>query len=154
MLHCVLGRFTGIIEEGRPLFLPCNPPMPGAFVSVHFEGPPGVSLSICEAFVYTDQALPIERCPTFRDQVSQSLGSIHRENQNPIFTEAREHRYLQRQVLHLLRRAAAAVQRGGAVLSGARRQPSGREQPRPAGLLVLGALAQAPRGRQRTGEQQ
>ena len=74
MLHCVLGRFTGIIEEGRPLFLPCNPPMPGAFVSVHFEGPPGVSLSICEAFVYTDQALPIERCPTFRDQVSQSVG--------------------------------------------------------------------------------
>ena len=28
-------------------------------MSVHFEGPPGVSLSICEAFVYTDQALPI-----------------------------------------------------------------------------------------------
>ena len=22
-------RFTGILEEGRPLFLPCNPPMPG-----------------------------------------------------------------------------------------------------------------------------
>ena len=87
----ICNRFTGIIEEGRPLFLPCNPPMPGivmttpcatlvtqtsltvliyagAFVSVHFEGPPGVSLSICEAFVYTDQALPIERCPTFRDQ--------------------------------------------------------------------------------------
>jgi hypothetical protein len=61
-----MRRFTGVIEEGRPLFLPCNPPMPGAFVSVHFEGPPGVSLSICEAFVYTDQALPIERCPTFR----------------------------------------------------------------------------------------
>ena len=90
----ICNRFTGILEEGRPLFLPCNPPMPGlscdhdhddlichhsgvrfltrsscvsgAFVSVHFEGPPGVSLSICEAFVYTDQALPIERCPTFR----------------------------------------------------------------------------------------
>ena len=61
-----LYRFTGVVEEGRPLFLPCKPPMPGAFVSVHFEGPPGVSLSICEAFVYTDQALPIERCPTFR----------------------------------------------------------------------------------------
>merc|ERR1712198_727724 len=45
----ICNRFTGIIEEGRPLFLPCNPPMPGAFVSIHFEGPPGVSLSICEA---------------------------------------------------------------------------------------------------------
>ena len=55
----ICNRFTGVIEEGRPLFLPCNPPMPGAFVSIHFEGPPGVSLSICEAFVYTDQALPI-----------------------------------------------------------------------------------------------
>ena len=29
--------------------------MPGAFVSVHLEGPPGNSLSICETFVYTDQ---------------------------------------------------------------------------------------------------
>ena len=66
ILFYFVFRFTGAIEEGRPLFLPCNPPMPGAFVSVHFEGPPGVSLSICEAFVYTDQALPIERCPTFR----------------------------------------------------------------------------------------
>ncbi|KAF2350729.1 C-type lectin-like [Trinorchestia longiramus] len=46
--------------------------MPGAFVSVHFEGPSGVQLSICEAFVYTDQALPIERCPSFR---GQPLGS-------------------------------------------------------------------------------
>ena len=33
----VCNRFTGSLEEGRPLFLPCNPPMPGAFVSVHFE---------------------------------------------------------------------------------------------------------------------
>jgi hypothetical protein len=29
--------------------------MPGAFVSIHFESPAGVSLSICETFVYTDQ---------------------------------------------------------------------------------------------------
>lgn len=42
--------------------------MPGAFVSVHLEGPGPSALSICEAFVYTDQALPIERCPVFRDQ--------------------------------------------------------------------------------------
>ena len=34
----ICNRFTGVIEEGRPLFLPCNPPMPGAFVSIHFEG--------------------------------------------------------------------------------------------------------------------
>ena len=46
---------AGFLEEGRPLFLPCNPPMPGAFISVHLEGPPGQMLSICEAFVYTDQ---------------------------------------------------------------------------------------------------
>ena len=51
----ICNRFTGFIEEGRPLFLPCNPPMAGAFVSVHLEGPGGNSLSICEAFVYTDQ---------------------------------------------------------------------------------------------------
>lgn len=51
----ICNRFTGFIEEGRPLFLPCNPPMAGAFVSVHLEAPAGNSLSICEAFVYTDQ---------------------------------------------------------------------------------------------------
>jgi len=73
----ICNRFTGLIEEGRPLFLPCNPPMPGAFVSVHFESPPGVSLSICEAFVYTDQALPIERCPTFRDQKPGSTATYN-----------------------------------------------------------------------------
>lgn len=73
----ICNRFTGVVEEGRPLFLPCNPPMPGAFVSVHFEGPPGVSLSICEAFVYTDQALPIERCPTFRDQPPGSTATYN-----------------------------------------------------------------------------
>jgi hypothetical protein len=64
----ICNRFTGQIEEGQPLFLPCNPPMPGAFVSVHLEVKTPSPLSICEAFVYTDQALPIERCPVFRDQ--------------------------------------------------------------------------------------
>lgn len=64
----ICNRFTGILEEGQPLFLPCNPPMPGAFVSVHLEVNAPSPLSICEAFVYTDQALPIERCPVFRDQ--------------------------------------------------------------------------------------
>ena len=54
-VNAICNRFTGFIEEGRPLFLPCNPPMPGAFVSVHLEGSPGNPLSICEAFVYTDQ---------------------------------------------------------------------------------------------------
>ncbi|XP_040066636.1 uncharacterized protein LOC115308197 [Ixodes scapularis] len=62
----VCNRFTGPLEEGRPLFLPCATPMPGAFVSVHLQGQG--PLSICEVFVYTDQALPVERCPSFRDQ--------------------------------------------------------------------------------------
>lgn len=62
----ICNRFTGVLEEGQPLFLPCNPPMPGAFVSVHLEVSTPSPLSICEAFVYTDQALPIERCPVFR----------------------------------------------------------------------------------------
>ncbi|KAF7263969.1 hypothetical protein GWI33_000807 [Rhynchophorus ferrugineus] len=64
----ICNRFVGFLEEGQPLFLPCNPPMPGAFVSVHLEVTSPTQLSICEAFVYTDQALPIERCPQFRDQ--------------------------------------------------------------------------------------
>ena len=51
----ICNRFTGQLEEGKPLFLPCNPPMPGAFVSVHLEGANLSQLSICEAFVYTDQ---------------------------------------------------------------------------------------------------
>ncbi|KAL0116873.1 hypothetical protein PUN28_010031 [Cardiocondyla obscurior] len=67
----ICNEYTGSLEEGQPLFLPCNPPMPGAFVSVHLEirgFTVPVELSLCEAFVYTDQALPIERCPQFRDQ--------------------------------------------------------------------------------------
>lgn len=52
-MNPVCNKFTGFIEEGRPLFLPCGKPMPGAFVSVHLETP-GAALSICETFVYTD----------------------------------------------------------------------------------------------------
>ncbi|KAG5683144.1 hypothetical protein PVAND_012442 [Polypedilum vanderplanki] len=73
----ICNRFTGALEEGQPLFLPCNPPMPGAFVSVHLEVNQPAALSICEAFVYTDQALPIERCPTFRDQPPGALASYN-----------------------------------------------------------------------------
>ncbi|XP_048488730.1 uncharacterized protein LOC125491255 [Plutella xylostella] len=73
----VCNRFTGFIEEGQPLFLPCNPPMPGAFVSVHLEASTPSQLSICEAFVYTDQALPIERCPQFRDQPPGSTATYN-----------------------------------------------------------------------------
>ncbi|XP_052129856.1 uncharacterized protein LOC113208025 [Frankliniella occidentalis] len=73
----VCNRFTGQLEEGKPLFLPCNPPLPGAFVSVHLEGPTPTQLSICEAFVYTDQALPIERCPQFRDQPPGSTATYN-----------------------------------------------------------------------------
>ncbi|XP_044269189.1 uncharacterized protein LOC123014242 isoform X1 [Tribolium madens] len=73
----ICNRFTGFLEEGQPLFLPCNPPMPGAFVSVHLEVPVASQLSICEAFVYTDQALPIERCPQFRDQPPGSTATYN-----------------------------------------------------------------------------
>ncbi|KAJ4450841.1 hypothetical protein ANN_02272, partial [Periplaneta americana] len=73
----ICNRFTGQLEEGKPLFLPCNPPMPGAFVSVHLEGANLSQLSICEAFVYTDQALPIERCPQFRDQPPGSTATYN-----------------------------------------------------------------------------
>ncbi|XP_008217342.2 uncharacterized protein LOC100121422 [Nasonia vitripennis] len=77
----ICNRFTGPLEEGQPLFLPCNPPMPGAFVSVHLEAsgpsPTPVQLSLCEAFVYTDQALPIERCPQFRDQPPGSTATYN-----------------------------------------------------------------------------
>lgn len=75
----ICNRFTGFLEEGQPLFLPCNPPMPGAFVSVHLESPTPSQLSICEAFVYTDQALPIERCPQFRDQPPGTLSNKIRD---------------------------------------------------------------------------
>ncbi|XP_076620549.1 uncharacterized protein LOC143341439 isoform X1 [Colletes latitarsis] len=77
----ICNRFTGPLEEGQPLFLPCNPPMPGAFVSVHLEANTPASipvqLSLCEAFVYTDQALPIERCPQFRDQPPGSTATYN-----------------------------------------------------------------------------
>lgn len=48
------NRYHGHIEEGKPLFLPCTRPAPGAFVSIHLEAPSGNSLSICETFIYTD----------------------------------------------------------------------------------------------------
>ncbi|XP_057333531.1 uncharacterized protein LOC130672805 isoform X1 [Microplitis mediator] len=77
----ICNKFSGPLEEGQPLFLPCNPPMPGAFVSVHLEAsshtPTPVQLSLCEAFVYTDQALPIERCPQFRDQPPGSTATYN-----------------------------------------------------------------------------
>lgn len=69
----ICNKYTGFIEEGRPLFLPCTTAMSGAFVSVHFLSNPEHPLSLCEFFVYTDQALPVERCPSFRDQ---PLGSV------------------------------------------------------------------------------
>lgn len=94
----ICNRFTGPLEEGQPLFLPCNPPMPGAFVSVHLEVAAStdipVQLSLCEAFVYTDQALPIERCPQFRDQPPGSTATYNGKcyifyNRQPlIFREA------------------------------------------------------------------
>ncbi|XP_014487109.1 PREDICTED: uncharacterized protein LOC106750941 [Dinoponera quadriceps] len=77
-INPICNRFNGPLEEGQPLFLPCNPPMPGAFVSVHLEADDiPVQLSLCEAFVYTDQALPIERCPQFRDQPPGSTATYN-----------------------------------------------------------------------------
>ncbi|XP_075990740.1 uncharacterized protein LOC142986246 isoform X3 [Anticarsia gemmatalis] len=90
----ICNRYTGFLEEGQPLFLPCNPPMPGAFVSVHLEASSPSQLSICEAFVYTDQALPIERCPQFRDQPPGSTATyngkcyIFYDRQPASFTDA------------------------------------------------------------------
>lgn len=49
----ICNKFTGFIEAGAPLYLPCARPTPGAFVSVHLESH-GAPLSICETFVYTD----------------------------------------------------------------------------------------------------
>lgn len=60
MLHTsksVNIKIFPLVEEGRPLFLPCVTAMPGAFVSVYLEDPPSNPLSICEAFVYTDQGM-------------------------------------------------------------------------------------------------
>ncbi|XP_076364802.1 sushi, von Willebrand factor type A, EGF and pentraxin domain-containing protein 1-like isoform X2 [Tachypleus tridentatus] len=91
----ICNKFIGPIEEGRPLFLPCSTAMPGAFVSIHLENPRGHPLSICEALVYTDQALPIERCPSFRDQPLGSTATyngkcyIFYNNQPMNFREAR-----------------------------------------------------------------
>ena len=53
-----------------------------------------MSLSICEAFVYTDQALPIERCPAFRDQPPGSTATYNGKcyifyNQQPTDFEVR-----------------------------------------------------------------
>ncbi|CAK1553966.1 unnamed protein product [Leptosia nina] len=76
-INPICNRYIGYLEEGQPLFLPCNPPMPGAFVSVHLESTTDSQLSICEAFVYTDQALPIERCPQFRDQPPGSTATYN-----------------------------------------------------------------------------
>ncbi|CAG4977755.1 unnamed protein product [Colias eurytheme] len=73
----ICNRFTGFLIEGQPLFLPCNPPMPGAFMSVHLKSTVPSQLSLCEAFVYTDQALPIERCPQFRDQPPGSTATYN-----------------------------------------------------------------------------
>ncbi|XP_042899237.1 CUB and sushi domain-containing protein 2 [Parasteatoda tepidariorum] len=66
----ICNRFSGKIEEGRPLFFPCTSTVTGAFVSVHVETAAPFTLSICEAFVYTDQVVPVERCPVFDEDPS------------------------------------------------------------------------------------
>nr|XP_014087510.1 uncharacterized protein LOC106615707 isoform X1 [Bactrocera oleae] len=103
----ICNRFTGLLEEGQPLFLPCNPPMPGAFVSVHLETNTPNQLSICEAFVYTDQALPIERCPTFRDQPPGALASYN----------GKCYIFYNRQPLNFLDSLSFCRSRGGTLIS-------------------------------------
>ncbi|XP_054730248.1 uncharacterized protein LOC129239012 isoform X1 [Anastrepha obliqua] len=103
----ICNRFTGLLEEGQPLFLPCNPPMPGAFVSVHLETNTPNQLSICEAFVYTDQALPIERCPTFRDQPPGALASYN----------GKCYIFYNRQPLNFLDALSFCRSRGGTLIS-------------------------------------
>ncbi|XP_067639248.1 uncharacterized protein [Eurosta solidaginis] len=103
----ICNRFTGMLEEGQPLFLPCNPPMPGAFVSVHLETNLPNKLSICEAFVYTDQALPIERCPTFRDQPPGALASYN----------GKCYIFYNRQPLNFLDALSFCRSRGGTLIS-------------------------------------
>ncbi|XP_075157366.1 uncharacterized protein LOC142230616 isoform X3 [Haematobia irritans] len=103
----ICNRFTGLLEEGQPLFLPCNPPMPGAFVSVHLENKTPNQLSICEAFVYTDQALPIERCPTFRDQPPGALASYN----------GKCYIFYNRQPLNFLDALSFCRSRGGTLIS-------------------------------------
>nr|CAH7713270.1 unnamed protein product [Callosobruchus chinensis] len=103
----ICNRFTGFLEEGQPLFLPCNPPMPGAFVSVHLEAAQSSQLSICEAFVYTDQALPIERCPQFRDQPPGSTATYN----------GKCYIFYNRQPLPFLEAATFCRQRGGTLVS-------------------------------------
>ncbi|KAM7346681.1 uncharacterized protein ACRADG_006502 isoform 2-T2 [Cochliomyia hominivorax] len=103
----ICNRFTGLLEEGQPLFLPCNPPMPGAFVSVHLENNAPNQLSICEAFVYTDQALPIERCPTFRDQPPGALSSYN----------GKCYIFYNRQPLNFLDSLSFCRSRGGTLIS-------------------------------------
>ncbi|SPP78689.1 blast:Sushi%2C von Willebrand factor type A%2C EGF and pentraxin domain-containing protein 1 [Drosophila guanche] len=103
----ICNRFTGLLEAGQPLFLPCNPPMPGAFVSVHLENSTPNPLSICEAFVYTDQALPIERCPTFRDQPPGALASYN----------GKCYIFYNRQPLNFLDALSFCRSRGGTLIS-------------------------------------
>uniref|UniRef100_A0A1B0FG42 Uncharacterized protein n=1 Tax=Glossina morsitans morsitans TaxID=37546 RepID=A0A1B0FG42_GLOMM len=103
----ICNRFTGLLEEGQPLFLPCNPPMPGAFVSVHLETNIPNQLSICEAFVYTDQALPIERCPSFRDQPPGALASYN----------GKCYIFYNRQPLNFLDSLSFCRSRGGTLIS-------------------------------------
>ncbi|GFY56490.1 sushi, von Willebrand factor type A, EGF and pentraxin domain-containing protein 1 [Trichonephila inaurata madagascariensis] len=72
----ICNRFSGKIEEGRPLFFPCTSTVTGAFVSVHVETPTQFSLSICETFVYTDQVVPVEQCPEF-DQEAATVATYN-----------------------------------------------------------------------------
>lgn len=149
----ICNRFTGFLEEGQPLFLPCNPPMPGAFVSVHLESPNPNQLSICEAFVYTDQALPIERCPQFRDQPPGTNFLLNRKQHElkpPLFfVILRQYRYVQRKVLHLLQSPTSQIPRCVIILSCQRRHSSRWKQSSPSRIHKLGTVEETSQRLQR-----
>ncbi|XP_076318875.1 uncharacterized protein LOC143229897 [Tachypleus tridentatus] len=95
-LNPICNKFTGTLKEGHHLYLPCSTAMTGTFVSIHLEIPFGYPLSVCEVFVYTDQALSIERCPYFRNEPHGNIATyngkcyIFYSNYRMTFQEAKQ----------------------------------------------------------------
>ncbi|GLH04998.1 uncharacterized protein GBIM_10636, partial [Gryllus bimaculatus] len=78
----ICNRFTGPLTEGRPLFLPCNPPMPGAFVSCYaFHS--RTALPFREALAYCRArggTLVDESNPALQGFISWELWRRHRSD--------------------------------------------------------------------------
>ncbi|KFM75945.1 hypothetical protein X975_14646, partial [Stegodyphus mimosarum] len=69
----ICNTYTGQMNEKDTYRFSCSlrkfPPV-GAFVSVHLKTPIATSLSICEIYVYTKQALSVQYCPVFEEEPS------------------------------------------------------------------------------------